>query len=99
MRLNSNIKKIGKSINEAIKEGNLIFTTINEEGIEVESKQEDSFCEICSREVVMFENDYSWVIKSVAEDSEGKDELWFCSKKCWDEHILREAEEIRTRNN
>lgn len=51
-------------------------------------------CHICEKNIEDPMDAFSYNILQENEN-ENIDELLFCSKKCWNEHILREAERIR----
>ena len=65
-----------------------------EEIIEDLDFDKDLKCHICEKGIEDPMDAFSYNILQES-NSESIDELLFCSKKCWNEHILREAERIR----
>lgn len=70
--------------------------------IEIEFKDDDDYeevyCHICNRKIKDDRDIYSYSAINrinIFRNEFDIDELFFCSKKCWKEYILREAEKIR----
>lgn len=71
----------------------------NEIEVEIDDSCDDLeeqllFCPVCKKEIENDSDAYSY--NFITDFNSGEiSELFFCSKKCWEEHILREAERIR----
>ena len=78
-----------------IKKGEIFVTGFPDNLDEDEWGDEDTLreCFICDKDI---EYDESYVCLSKSENTkEYYEEIVCCSKKCWNEYILREAEEVR----
>lgn len=82
------VKEMYNLIGKAIQNGDIKVTKILSDGTE-EIINERSICSICGKNDI---EDYAYYFDFESEDI---NEQTFCSKKCRDEFILREAKKIK----
>jgi hypothetical protein len=70
----------------------------NSNEFEIEDEEDPIYCFICNKRIFHDLQIYSYNVINLTkpfDENINFREIFFCSKKCWNEHILREAERIR----
>ncbi len=82
-------REVANAISNSISSGDLTIT--NQDG---EETKDESLCDVCGKDIGICLNAYSYHI-IVSDDKMVLEEKLFCTKKCWEKYLLKEAKKVK----
>jgi len=88
-------RNLKHSMSKAFKKGELKIYPLDEQGNLIkEDESEGGECCICNKKIDDALNSFAYLVINDSNATDVNEKL-FCCRKCWNKHILREAERIR----
>jgi len=89
-------RDLKQAMSKAFKQGDLKIYALDEEGNPIkEDEDKGGECCICNKRIDDALDSFAYLIINDPNATDVHEEL-FCCRKCWNEHILREAERIKS---